>query len=347
MLAILNPELRRRGPSRWETASLVGSLSVLALLVGAAAPVARTADTPNQLSAQVPTLPQAVQDTVQHPDSIERTTMRAVPVPGARPAATPRPLPAAEPRPAVDPSTDQQPDDERAAVLAKTLRTDLNAGVRRVAAWGLQRYAGLDVAVDALVSAVVHDKEASVREMAMWALQGARRNSAASAAVVQGLANDQDASVRATAVWVAGEIGDPAALAALVAALRDADPEIREMAAWSIGQIRPATAPAPLLALLKDRARDVRMSATWAVYTIKDPSALHAVMDAYHQETDEEIRGRLIYALGGFSEVSVALLDSLITSGDDATRAAAVNQLASRGEAGPWPWPRPQPRPFP
>ncbi len=29
MLAILNPELRRRGPSRWETASLVGSLALL------------------------------------------------------------------------------------------------------------------------------------------------------------------------------------------------------------------------------------------------------------------------------------------------------------------------------
>jgi HEAT repeat protein len=153
--------------------------------------------------------------------------------------------------------------------------------------------------------------------------------------------------VRATAVWVAGEIGDAGALGALVQATKDADPEFREMAAWSIGNIRPESVPPALLKLLADRERDVRMAATWAVYTIKDPAALSAVKAAYDRETDADVRGRLIWALGGFSEASVAILDSLITSGDDATREAAVNQLAKRGDGGPWPWPRPQPRPFP
>ncbi len=347
MLAILNPDLRRRGPSRWETASLVGSLSVLALFVGAAAPVARTAEGPDPRSAQDATMPQAVQDAAGHPDSIERTTMRAVPVQGARPAPTPRPLPVAEPRPAVDPSDDQQPDDQRAEVLAKTLRTDANAGVRRVAAWGLQRYAQLDVAVDALANAVQHDKEASVREMAMWALHGARRNSAASAAVVRVLADDQDASVRATAVWVAGEIGDPAALGALVAALRDADPEIREMAAWSIGSCRPDPAPAALVSTLGDKTRDVRLSVAWALYQIRDPGTASAIDAAFRTETDGEVREGLIKALGQMGDASVDALQRLVSSPDSAVRTVAVTALAGGNATGPWPWPRPQPRPFP
>jgi len=44
MLAILDPELRRRGPSRKQTVGLVGGLAVLSLVVGAAVPVARAAD---------------------------------------------------------------------------------------------------------------------------------------------------------------------------------------------------------------------------------------------------------------------------------------------------------------
>jgi beta-lactamase regulating signal transducer with metallopeptidase domain len=44
MLAILDPELRRRGPSRRQTVGLVGGLAALSLVVGAAVPVARAAD---------------------------------------------------------------------------------------------------------------------------------------------------------------------------------------------------------------------------------------------------------------------------------------------------------------
>ena len=44
-------------------------------------------------------------------------------------------------------------DDERATVLAKALRTDSDASVRRIAAWGLAQYAEIAVAADALVAA--------------------------------------------------------------------------------------------------------------------------------------------------------------------------------------------------
>lgn len=47
MLAILDPQLTRSSPSRWKAGALVGSLGILAMLVGAAAPVRRDAPATN------------------------------------------------------------------------------------------------------------------------------------------------------------------------------------------------------------------------------------------------------------------------------------------------------------
>jgi beta-lactamase regulating signal transducer with metallopeptidase domain len=118
-------------------------------------------------------------------------------------------------------ATDSGDGTERAAVLAKMLREDRSASVRRVAAWGLENYAETDVAQSALTAALAGDADAEVREMAAWALAGARRGSGASAALVKALRQDRDPRVRATAVWALGEVGDPAAVEALTPALRD------------------------------------------------------------------------------------------------------------------------------
>ncbi len=347
MLAILNPELRRRGPSRMETVSVVGALGVLALVVGAAAPVSRAPRAPDPAPSGEAAMQSLVQDTVQQQETLRQTVTRAATRSSANPAPSPMPLPLAEPRPAVDPSIAQQPDDERAAVLAKTLRTDSNAGVRRVAAWGLRRYAQIEVALEALVDAVGHDKEASVREMSAWALQGARRNSAASAALAKAIGQEQDASVRATAVWAAGEIGDAGAVDALTGALKDADPDVREMAAWSIGACRPEHAPGPLVNALSDKVRDVRLSVAWALYQIRDPETTTAIDAAFRHETDGDVRDGLIKALGRMGDRSVDALQRLVSSPDSQVRAVAITALAGGDATGPWPWPRPQPRPFP
>src|SRR5689334_23020648 len=67
MLAILDPELRRRGMGRMQTAGLVGGLAALALVVGAAAPVPRETQIAVQAAdTQAPTVTQAPSD-VQAP----------------------------------------------------------------------------------------------------------------------------------------------------------------------------------------------------------------------------------------------------------------------------------------
>jgi beta-lactamase regulating signal transducer with metallopeptidase domain len=357
MLAILNPELRRRGLGRAQSAALVGGLAALALVVGAAAPVPRTAERVVQVPAtdsmadstvpKAPALeaPDAVPDVdVAVPDSdVARATVRRATA-AARASSVSRASARAFRSPAGDSGTAAA--DQRAEVLAKMLRGDTSATVRRVAAWGLHRYADVGVALEALVDAVGGDADASVREMAAWSL-AAGQGSSTVAALVEVLRHDKDAGVRATATWALGEMGDASAVDALTGVLADADAHTREVAAWSIGRCDPSKAPAALVSALGDRDRDVRLSAAWALFNIRDAETTAALEAAYRRETDAEVRIGLIRALGAMGDRSVDALQRLITASDTAVRAAAVAELAGGGASGPWPWPRPEPRPFP
>ena len=332
MLAILDPELRRRAPSRVQAAVLVGTLSALTLLVGAAVPATRT---------------------VQLPE------VRALPVPVA--ASSADTSPALSSRPSIAPAEQvvasrlgqaakvsaSQPDDGRAALLARMLRTDASAPVRRVAAWGLQKYAEDKAAVEALVAAAGSDADSSVREMSVWALADAREHSAAVPTLIKAARQDRDPQVRATAVWALGSIGDGTAVEMLVGFLADSNAALREVAAWSIGSCQPDRAPAALIGALSDRERDVRESVAWALYNIGDPGAAGALDAALRRETNAEVQHGLIRALGAAGEASVPALERLVTSPDPETRGIAVAALAGGDASGPWPWPRPDPRPYP
>jgi len=236
---------------------------------------------------------------------------------------------------------------ERAAVLAKLLRTDPSAEVRRVAAWGLERYPEIAVAVDALVAALESDRDAQVREMSAWALAGAGRSAAATAALGKALKQERDASVRTTLVWAAGQRRACDDIEPMLAALRDADAETRELAAWAIGSCSPERAPAALVQALGDKEAEVRLSVAWALFRIRDASTAGAIDAAFRRETDAEVQEGLIHALGTFGELSVDVLQRLVTSPDSTVRRFAVTTLAKSDGLGPWPWPRPEPRPYP
>jgi HEAT repeat protein/beta-lactamase regulating signal transducer with metallopeptidase domain len=393
MLAILDPELRRRGMGRVQTAGLVGGLAALALVVGAAAPVPREA----QVAAQTPadtvtwsTLP--VPDPrvavkardgrlrLAFTDSTSDVGVRVEPgrirvgvspaqgtgpstsvtIPDgrtvtARASAGARPSGQASANaesPAVASALaaargDSAKSDRRAEVLAKMLRTDTSAAVRRIAAWGLNEYGDNKAAVQALVAAVTGDRDAGVREMAAWSLAEADDHPAAGPALVQALKQDKDPKVRHTAVWALGEVGDENTVEALVPMLGDADPATRELAAWSIGECEPSKAPAALVSLLNDKTPDVRLSAAWALYQIEDGSAAGAIEAAYNRETVPEVREGLIRALGAMGDGAVDVLQRLVSSPDPKIRRFAVTALAGGNASGPWPWPRPEPRPFP
>lgn len=344
MLAILNPELQRRGPSRKAAVSYALALAGLSLVIGAAAAVPRA---PGTGSSGL----MALSDSTTSPaDTAQRITL---PAPAGDSAS---PDPAADPDPDPDPVVRLQdhvgepagelPDDKRAEVLVRVLQSDTSAEVRRIAAWGLEEYAGTDIAVKALVDALENDPDAGVREMSAWALAGASRNSVAGAALARAL-QDGDGATRATVVWALGDIGDPNTIDALLGALGDSDPGIRELAAWSIGNCEPERAPPALVSALSDSDPDVRLSVAWALYEIEDASAGSAIDAALRRETDNKVQLGMIRALGSMGDMAVDALERLVVSPDSTVRTMAIRALAGGNAGGPWPWPRPYPRPFP
>ena len=237
--------------------------------------------------------------------------------------------------------------DDRPILLARVLKSDTSASLRRIAAWGLQEYAESQVANEALVSAVRRDADWRVREMAAWALAEGSHQTTATDALVAALKSDADEHVRATAAWALGEHDDRSAVDALAAALSDPSVELRRRAAWAIGNISPKQAPKALIAALKDKDAGMRKVAAWALYNIEDASAAPAIESALKVEQDSEVQLALIRSLAVLGEKSVDALRSLLESSDPRVKSMAVRALAGGRATGPWPWPWPNPRPFP
>jgi beta-lactamase regulating signal transducer with metallopeptidase domain/HEAT repeat protein len=344
MLAILNPDLRRKGMGRVGTALLVASLLLLAVVVGGAMPVERAAETRDHQLAAVPAQPQP---------SPAADVPQAMPEAPVAPRTTTKvqdntrqtKLEVNKTQAMLQSTANDSSDDERAAVLARALRTDSDPSVRRVAAWGLERYAETAVAADALVAALNSDADESVREMAAWALAGANRTPAVIQALSRAAQQDGNLKLKSTAVWALGTMGSESSVDVLTAVLASSDAKVRAMAAWGLGNAEPQKAPAALVKALSDPDANVRQSAAWALFNIQDPGTLPALEAAFAKETDPAIQADLIRAIGATGESSVDALSRLVSSPDARIRSAAVTALAGGGAGGPWP--RPQPRPFP
>jgi beta-lactamase regulating signal transducer with metallopeptidase domain/HEAT repeat protein len=333
MLAILDPDLRRVTPTRRQSFALVGSLGLIACLVAAATPVARVAHV-ETLVAQQPVSQPPVPVQVQQP-----TVRVQAKVP---PAATPR-VPLQAPPRGADTTADNRP-----SLLAKVLRGDSSAALRKIAAWGLAEYDESEVGAEALVNAVAHDRDASVREMAAWALGSMANDRNGNVDALSAAArSDADPRVRRTAIWALGSIASERAIPALTEALKDQDPELRSKAAWAIGSISPDRAPAGLTALLSDPNAETRKVGAWALYQIHDPATVPAIEAALKKETDPENQIDLIRALAEVGDSSVSVLSGLLESADPRIKSMAVRALAGRQASGPWPMPMPEPRPNP
>jgi beta-lactamase regulating signal transducer with metallopeptidase domain len=380
MLAILDPELRHSSPSRRQSATLIGSLALISIVVGAAAPSPRASQHPGSSASQKQFESAAIVKEKAYPDSyetiggsrthvstqiltsqIEHTSMSTsvkMSTPDAQVYA--RAGVRAEARSVATPAALLQmltqggakgagkDSDERPALLAKVLATDTSASLRRIAAWGLAEYANRHEATDALSNALRHDSNASVREMAAWALAEANRSPTASDALSAALRGDGSVQVRVISAWALGSVGDRSAIDALTVALSDASPEVRKRALWAIGDLGPKQAPHAVIGLLADRDPGVRELAAWALYQIEDPAAIPALESALRAEkNNKELQIAYIKALAATGEKSVDALKSLLESTDPEIKSIAVRALAGGNATGPWPWPWPEPRPFP
>jgi len=407
MLAILDPELRHSTPSRRQSATLIGVLALISIVVGAATPApasarqsATRAASPDTMRAAIVLSSPAVNDSaradldiandaprherlrqrtqervVQHTTKSVSTAVSAATsgaieasaeragnalgglvstvvervVPGAVSAgldAGARALRVTAQDLMKDAPKGSKAADERPALLAKVLRSDTSAALRRVAAWGLAEYADQSVASEALAAAVRRDPNESVREMAAWSLGECSRDNGVVAALGAAL-KDANARVRRTAAWSLGQIGDKGSVDVVVGALSDADADVRARAVWALGQIGPKQAPKQLVAMLSDKDEHVRELTAWALYEIEDPSTAPALQAAMKAETNQEMQLKYIRALAAMGESSVDAIRPLLESSDPRVRSMAVHALAGGHASGPWPHPWPQPRPFP
>jgi beta-lactamase regulating signal transducer with metallopeptidase domain len=379
MLAILDPELRHSSPSRRQSAALIGSLALISIVVGAAAPSPRkpVRGAPPVVSAQgIELLNSRKLDMKGYPDSREiiggskthqntdtvtnQSTQTTVSTQSSRIEDTF----AKVVEKAVQQGTSAaskalaevitqgggkvgKDSDERPVLLARILATDTSASLRKIAAWGLSEYADKQVAADALANALRHDADPTVREMAAWSLAEGNHGSTAVEALSAALKGDANTQVRATAAWALGNVGDRSSADALAAGLNDASPDVRKRAAWALGNTDLKQAPPKLIAMLSDKDPEVRELAAWALYEIEDPASIPALEAALAREPDKELQISYIRALAAVGEKSVDALKGLLESKDPEIRSIAVRALAGGHATGPWPHPWPEPRPFP
>jgi beta-lactamase regulating signal transducer with metallopeptidase domain len=364
MLAILDPSLKRSGPSVGQQALLAVGLGSLALSIAAISPVRRDTSWPEQRFDAMPALSQGSTQGAQEPRHVLRPsgdlTKTPTPSPSPSPSEAPSPSPSISTSTSMSTSTvissvvtravseimraqgSQQAVDT--ALLGKILRTDRDAEVRRAAAWALQ---GRREGVPLLLERLRVDSDASVREMSAWALAGYPTPDVI-ATLTAALRGDKDAEVRGTAAWALGTSDGQADVAQLVAALSDSNTQVRHRALWAIGQQRLSQAPPRVVALLKDPDEDVRMMAGWVLGQILDPATIPAIREAFLAERDSDVAQTTFRALLFMGDRSQVVIDRAMSSDDPQMRARGVRMIAGQGVGNwPWPWPWPWPRPSP
>jgi beta-lactamase regulating signal transducer with metallopeptidase domain/HEAT repeat protein len=381
MLAILDPELRHSSPSRRQSVALIGSLALISIVVGAAAPAPRPhvvhPQSPVATGQGIELLNSQKSDVKGYPDSREiiggskvhqktETVMNqnTQTITNTQTSSRIQQNFAKVVEQAIQTGTSAasnaliqlarqgggkagKDSDERPALLAKILATDTSSSLRRIAAWGLAEYADSQIAADALANALRHDADPTVREMAAWSLAEGDHRSIAVEALSAALRTDASTQVRATAAWALGNVGDRSSADALSAALSDASPEVRKRALWALGNSDLKQAPPKVIAMLSDKDPELRELAAWVLYEIEDPASIPGLEAALAREPNKELQIDYIRALAAVGEKSVGALKGLLESKDPEIRTIAVKALAGGNATGPWPRPWPEPRPFP
>lgn len=321
LLAILDPALDRRGPSRlaagFTLAMAAGLLIALAgfhpwarpaLAAQAAAPEAPVVVAAHESEdpAAAPVIAQAVAEAVAETRvQVENATHEAV-AEAFEEEAPASNLSAAHTERVV-------------AALTGALR-DADDEVRREAVGALGQIRAQSAAVP--LAEALGDKDGEVRAQAAFAL-GQIRAETAVAPLVAALA-DTDAEVRQQAVFALGQIRAKTSVEGLIGALRDVNVEVRQQAAFALAQIRDPRSVAPLSTALGDREAEVRQQAVFALGQIRAPEAAGALAKAL-KDTDAEVRQQAAFALGQLRAVE-AVPGLIAALGDES---AEVRQQAA------------------
>jgi beta-lactamase regulating signal transducer with metallopeptidase domain/HEAT repeat protein len=316
MLAILDPELRHSTPSRRQSMTLIGSLAMMAIMIGAAAPAPRAAqeivDAPPAVSsitadADLPgnDVAESASDRsgeehsdIDHPDEkfsptqgvAEVIASTGIGVADAVAKAIPRAIADAAAKATATVST---------SVSVSSFKREVTSTASREALLGLVKThgptaAGNDERPTLLARVLLNDANVELRQIAAWGLHEYADGPIAANALATALRRDASSEVREMAAWALHDAdGSGTAFDALVAALRsDANTQVRAISAWTLGQIGEQSATEPLTAALSDASVEVRRRAVWGLGQVEPreaPRALIAMLNDRDPRTREMV----------------------------------------------------------
>ncbi|HKY06213.1 MAG TPA: M56 family metallopeptidase [Blastocatellia bacterium] len=316
LMAILDPNLSRRGLNRVARLAAVVAVSCLILPLAALRPSAQAESHGRASQAQQATGPKRekpasllssllpVSEKTQAVESNQEGAPVTV-VAGTEPLAahfaieqlateqltTEKAL--FEASPAQD-SSQTPPQEVSGAVAAlREALKDSDSEVRKGALRALTHLGDSSV-IDALMEAS-KDADPEMREHAIASLAHIR--DARVVDILIGASRDQNANVREKAAWALGMRMDPRSVDPLIEALKDQSAMVREKAAWGLGMKRDERTIAPLMAALQDASGEVREKAAWALGMKHSSQAVEPLMRAL-QDLQPNVRENAAWALG-------------------------------------------------
>ncbi|MFL5483875.1 MAG: M56 family metallopeptidase [Gemmatimonadaceae bacterium] len=308
MLAILDPDLRHSSPSRKQSAALIGSLALISIVVGAAAPAPRQQTPAATVAPAASDLDMANQNVVDraYPDPrLERKMEKSF---GKEASAEAAARAAAQ-------STSQSSSQATSTQTARTTNTQTQMSLNYVVEQGVK--AGMSAGQTALLNLLntqgaksdtderpvllakilTTDADANLRRIAAWGLSEYADRQDAAEALAKALRTDRDARVREMSAWSLAE-GDHSAVAteALIAGLRDSDTQVKLTAAWALGSVGNRNAADALAQSLSDPSSEMRKRAAWALGNLDLKQAPPALINLL-KDSDAETRETAAWAL--------------------------------------------------
>jgi beta-lactamase regulating signal transducer with metallopeptidase domain/HEAT repeat protein len=344
MLAILDPELRHSSPSRKQSAALIGSLAIISIVVGAAAPSPRAraehVQNPVNAAVGVELLNSQQSDTKGYPDSREiiggsKTHQKTEMVMSQNTQTA-----MSQNTQTITSTRSNRGEQNLAKVVEQAIQQGTSAAstaLMHVLTQGGSKAAGKDSDErPALLARILAtDTSASLRRIAAWGLAEYADKQIAAEALANALRHDADPTVREMAAWALAE-GEHQSIAvdALSAALRgDANTEVRATSAWALGSVGNRSAADALTVALSDASPEVRKRAVWALGN-SDLRQAPPKLIAMLSDKDPEVRELAAWALYEIEDpASITALESALSrEPDKELQIAYIRALAAVGE---------------
>ncbi|HZI99675.1 MAG TPA: HEAT repeat domain-containing protein [Gemmatimonadaceae bacterium] len=354
MLAILDPELRHSRPSRRQSAALIGSLALIAIVVGAAAPAPRAAEAKMRIATQTPAVdPQFIPQDPATPKHYDRSLDKAIDksvrksVDKALDGSLDRDIDKAVDK-SLDKSFDKSINTSVQTVTRTSVQTAMNEGMRLGSSMAGKAVGDIigsvlggkaavknDDRPQLLANVLRTDSDPQLRRTAAWGLSEYADTRIAVEALAEALRKDSDPSVREMAAWALADGDDNSiAVTALSNAIRgDANEKVRATAVWALGNIGDHDSYDALVAVLNDKSKNIRMRAAWAIGNIEPREAPKALV-AMLRDADPEVRELTAWALYQIEDAGTvpALNDALKAEGNKELQLAYIRALAAMGE---------------